>query len=61
MQNVVVRIPPQTADALVKAAQETLRDPKAQARWYIEDGLRRDGALGGATEVKTAPAPRSGA
>jgi hypothetical protein len=40
-----VRLRPETADALRQLAAKELRDPRLQAQWLLEDGLRRAGAL----------------
>jgi hypothetical protein len=44
-QSVVVPLSPSTATALRELAERELRDPRLQARWLLEDGLRRARAL----------------
>jgi hypothetical protein len=51
-----VPLRPETADALRALARQELRDPRLQAQWLLEDGLRQAGVLT-APETKTAPAP----
>ena len=42
-----VPLRPETADALRQLARQELRDPRLQAQWLLEDGLRRAGVLVG--------------
>src|SRR5436190_10090048 len=43
--SVIVTLTPETARALRELALRELRDPRLQARWLLEDGLRRGGVL----------------
>jgi hypothetical protein len=40
-----VPLRPETADALRQLARQELRDPRLQAQWLLEDGLKRAGVL----------------
>lgn len=40
-----VPLRPETAAALRQLARQELRDPRLQAQWILEDGLRRAGVL----------------
>jgi hypothetical protein len=40
-----VPLRPETASALRQLAQRELRDPRLQAQWLLEDGLRQAGVL----------------
>ena len=43
--SVIVTLTPDTARALRELAVRELRDPRLQARWLLEEGLRRAGVL----------------
>jgi hypothetical protein len=44
--SVYARLPSAAAyDALLMVAEESFRDPREQAAWFIVDGLRRANAL----------------
>jgi hypothetical protein len=45
VSSVVVPLTPETAQALRDLARRELRDPRLQARWLLETGLRQAGVL----------------
>jgi hypothetical protein len=56
-----VPLRPETADALRALARQELRDPRLQAQWLLEDGLRKAGVLvlAGAGGDDDPPSPRA--